>query len=465
MKELRRMPSNVIAFLLAVSIFLTAGHTAVADKPVSPPEFEWAISAAGPEHDKTRGLAVDPDGNVLLTGEFTSTAAFGDHKRTAVGSMDFFVAKVSPAGEFLWVTTGGGEMIDRGYAVACDHLGNAYVTGHFQSPTATFSDVTVKNSGDYDLFVAKYTPAGQLVWIRTGGGAGYDYGHGIAADRLGNVFVAAAIAGEGNYDGQTVGHAGPAHLVCLGLDANGRARWHHAAAGEGSSSGHAMAADQQGNCYLGGYASGVSTLAGESLGTEGSRDLVAAKLDSNGNLVWLHSGHGSDSAMIHEITADSQGNVWASGMFQGELKLPDRTVSNAGRHDILLTRFDASGKRLWTRTAGGEGIDYGLGITTDGQGNCYTTGSFTGEVAFEGTLQKSQTAGSDIHIVNLDDDGHLQWFQQCGGVRTDHAYSIVSDGRGSLYLSGACSGPATFGKHSLDNLGSNDIFLAKISIE
>ena len=455
------MQSHVIAISFA-TWFLATGHTVVADTPAKPPEFEWAISAAGPEHDKTRGLAVDPDGNVLLTGEFTSTAAFGNHSRTAVGSMDFFIAKVTPAGKFLWVSTGGGDLIDRGYAVACDQLGNAYVTGHFQSPTATFSDTTVKNGGDYDLFVARYNPDGKLVWIKSGGGAGYDYGHGIAADRLGNVFVAAAIAGQGNYDGMSVGHAGPAHLVCLGLNADGKVRWHHAAAGEGSSSGHAMAADQQGNCYLGGFASGASTLAGESLGTAGSRDLVAAKFDSTGNLVWLHSGHGSDSAMIHEIAADSQGNVWASGMFQGKLKLADRTVSNAGRHDILLTRFDASGKRLWTRTAGGEGIDYGLGITTDGQGNCYTTGSFTGEVAFEGTLQKSQTAGSDIHVVKLNGDGHMQWFQQCGGASTDHAYSIVSDGRGSLYLSGACHGPATFGKHRLDNLGSNDIFLAKI---
>ena len=169
--------------------------------------------------------------------------------------------------------------------------------------------------------------------------------------------------------------------------------------------------------------------------------------------------------MIHEIAADPQGNVWASGMFQGDLKLADRTVSNAGRHDILLTRFDAVGKRLWTRTAGGDGIDYGLGITTDGQGNCYTTGSFTGKVVFDETLQESQTAASDIHIVKLNGDGQLQWFQQCGGVGTDHAYSIVSDGRGSLFLSGACHGPATFGKHSLDNRGSNDIFLAKIGMK
>ena len=451
--------------LFALLALVWVGQTIASEKPVKPPEFEWAISAAGPGHDKPRGLAVDPDGNVLLTGEFTGTAAFGEFKRTAVGSMDFFVAKVSPAGKFLWVATGGGELIDRGYAVASDHLGHAYVTGHFQSPTAAFEKVTITNGGNYDLFVAKYGPDGQLLWIKTGGGAGYDYGHGIAADRQGNVFVSGAVAGEGAYDGQALGHLGPSHLVCLGLDADGKLRWHHAAAGKGSSSGHAITADQRGNCYLGGFAAGASTLAGKPLGAGGGRDLVVAKFDAAGRLVWLHTGHGSDSAMVHEIAADSQGNVWASGMFTGELTLADRSVANAGKHDILLTRFDTQGKRLWTRTAGGAGIDYGLGITTDGRGNCYTTGSFTGEVAFEGTRQKSQTAGSDIHILKLDADGRLQWFQQAGGIRTDHAYSIVSDGHANLYLSGACRGPASFGKHTLDNLGSNDIFLAKIGIQ
>ena len=50
-------------------------------------------------------------------------------------------------------------------------------------------------------------------------------------------------------------------------------------------------------------------------------------------------------------------------------------------------------------------------------------------------------------------------------MRSHVEYSIVSDGQWNLYLSGACRGPATFGKHSLDNIGSNDILLAKIRMK
>ena len=167
--------------------------------------------------------------------------------------------------------------------------------------------------------------------------------------------------------------------------------------------------------------------------------------------------------MIHEIAADTRGNVWAAGMFKNELKLGDRSVTNQGQHDMLLTSFDPSGMRLWTKTAGGPAIDYGLGVATDGNGNSFLTGSFAGRVEFDGTAYNSTNAASDIQIVKYDRNGSLQWFLQAGSDRTDHAYTIVADAQGNLYLSGACSGAAKFGNHGIPNRGSNDVFLAKIS--
>lgn len=430
----------------------------------SAPGFEWAISAGGTQHDKTRGIAVDPEGNVLLTGEYTGTAKFGEHSLTAIGAMDFFVAKVSPGGKFLWVRSGGGDKIDRGYAIAADHLGNCYVTGHYESASAKFDEITIESVGDYDLFVAKYDSAGKLQWLQSGGGKGYDYGHGIAADKLGNVFVTGAVVGEGKYLGEPLGQSGPAHVFCISLNSNGKLNWSRSAAGEGSSTGHGVAVDQQGNCYVGGNCNGKQTLGGRQT-TGAGADVLVGKFDTHGNVIWLHDGHGSSNAMIHEITADTAGNVWAAGMFRGDLRLTDRTVTNQGQHDLLLTSFDPTGKRLWTKTAGGAGIDYGLGVATDERGNSYLTGSFTGRVDFDGSPHQSSTPASDIMIVKYDRDGTLRAFQQAGSNGTDHAYTIVADQRGNLYLSGACSSAAKFGNHSLRHLGSNDIFLAKLRLE
>ena len=437
----------------------------LAAEPKTPPTFEWVVSAGGTLHDKTRGIAVDPAGNVLLTGEFTGTATFGEHSLTSVGSMDFFVAKVDPQGNFLWVRSGGGDLIDRGYAISADQAGNCYVTGHYQSAEARFGDVSINSIGDYDIFVAKYDATGQLMWITSGGGPGYDYGHGIAADHRGNVFVTGAIVGEGFIAAEKLGHAGPSHAFCLSFNADGKLLWNYAADGPGSSSGHAATVDNKGNCYVGGYTGGESSLGGQPIRNPAGKDILVAKFDAQGHVGWVHSGHGSSSAMIHELIADSTGNLWAAGMFQNELELGDRNTANQWRHDMLLTRFDPSGKRLWTKTAGGAGIDYGLGVATDGKGNSFLTGSFTGQVDFDGVPHASRTAAADIQIVKYDRAGQQQWFLQAGSDRTDHAYTIVSDGKGNLYLSGACSGDAMFGNHSIPNRGSNDIFLAKLAAQ
>jgi len=102
------------------------------------------------------------------------------------------------------------------------------------------------------------------------------------------------------------------------------------------------------------------------------------------------------------------------------------------------------------------------GVATDGKGNSFLTGSFTGRVEFDGTAQASDGAAADIFVVKYDRAGAQRWFVRAGSDRTDHAYTIVSDGKGSLYLSGACSGPAKFGTHTVPHRGSNDIFLAKL---
>ncbi len=453
----------LVAWLNVAGTFAVLTGSLQAAEPQTPPKFAWAISAGGTQHDKTRGIAVDATGNVLLTGEFTGTATFGEHTLTSVGSMDFFVAKVDPQGKFLWARSGGGAKIDRGYAIAVDPAGNIFVTGHYESPEATFDQVHVKSVGDYDLFVAKYDAQGKLAWIKSGGGPGYDYGHGIAADKLGNVFVTGAVVGEGTFTNEKLGNPGPSHVFCLAMSPVGELRWSRVADGAGSSSGHGIAVDQQGNCYVGGYAGGVSAFGGQQINNPAGQDVLVAKFTAKGDLGWLHAGHGSSNAMIHEITADAKGNVWAAGMFKNELKLADRSVSNQGQHDMLLTSFDPSGQRLWTKTAGGPAIDYGLGVATDGNGNSFLTGSFAGRVEFDGMAHSSSNAAADIQIVKYDRNGTLQWFQQAGSDRTDHAYTIVADAQGNLYLSGACSGAAKFGSHNIPNRGSNDIFLAKLS--
>src|SRR6266511_1591211 len=148
--------------------------------------------------DIAYGVAVDTAGNAYVTGytlssEATFPVAVGPDL-TFKGGNDAFVAKVNAAGTAL-VYCGyiGGSGDERGFGVAVDTAGNAYVTGQTTSTEATFPvpvgpDLTL--NGGIDAFVAEVNAAGTaLVYCGYIGGSGADVGHGVAVDGAGNAYV------------------------------------------------------------------------------------------------------------------------------------------------------------------------------------------------------------------------------------------------------------------------------------
>jgi hypothetical protein len=111
-----------------------------------------------------------------------------------------FVSSSSPqsqirnpqSSDLLYSTFLGGSNDDRGYAIAVDGAGSAYVTGYTQSsdfPT-TAGAFDTSHNGDWDAFVVKVNAGGTgLAYATFLGGSGPDYGQAIAVDGAGNAYV------------------------------------------------------------------------------------------------------------------------------------------------------------------------------------------------------------------------------------------------------------------------------------
>lgn len=455
-------PFLVPAVVLSLaSVF--AGNSLQAAAPETAPAFEWAVSAGGLKNEKTRAINVDAQGNVFLAGEATDEVKFGGETVKSGGGMDFFIAKVDPKGKILWAHMGGGSLIDRGYGVATDAAGNSYVTGHYQSTDADFSGTKLPNRGDYDIFVAKYDPNGKLAWIQTAGGKGYDYGHGIAVDSQGDVVVTGAVVGEAEFSDVKLPNEAGSHIFCAKYHADGKLVWAKTATGKAGGSGHGVAVDGAGNIYIGGLSSGSGQFGDKPLVTPKGTSAVVVKLSPGGEVQWIAQQFGEASVLFHEITCDKTGRVWASGMFKGKATLGDATfeTTNDKDNDALVSHFDADGKLMWSRVGQGPGVDYGLGVATDGRGNCYLTGEFTGTFKLGG--EELQSRGStDVYVAKFDDKGGLRWITQAGGDKGDNAYTMVCDAAGNLFLGGSFGGAAGFGESVITSAGSNDAYGAKL---
>lgn len=451
-----------VAFSLLVSKPVLAGETKEKSE-ASPREILWIQQEGGSKHDKIRGMAVDGAGNCYVTGEFTEKAQFADKTVTSRGSMDFVLAKYNPEGKLLWLQTAGGTDIDRGYSVAVDQAGNSYVTGHFQSPTFQIGDKTLTNHGDYDYFIAKYDPTGKLLWAQSAGGAGYDYGHGIAVTPRGECYVAGSFAGEITFGNSQSKNKKGRSLFVAKYDTNGKMLWSQLAGNGSSQSGHQIAVDSKNNCYVCGFITGIVELDGQQVGSDTKQqDIFVAKLTPEGKLVWSANSDGHANGLSTGVAVDQWGNCYLTGMFKNKAVFGETALKSKGGHDIFVARINADGTPAWAYSGGGEKIDYGLGIATDRAGNCYVTGEFTDDVKFMGK-HLTQLGGRDLFITRFSPEGKLDWLEMMGGDKSDLSYAIAVDGDDHCFISGAFSPATQYQSHKLKSRGSNDIFLIKLS--
>lgn len=425
-------------------------------------ECEWLFSGGGEKSDKARGVAFDRQGNAFLAAETTGDSTFGSLPHQSAGGMDCVLIKLDSEGRPLWLRSIGGSAIDRAYAVACDEQGNAYITGHYESTDAVADNIKLPNAGSYDLFVAKYSPEGRLLWIRTGGGPGYDYGHAIAVDKKGQIVVSGSLAAGGKLgDKAAVPEGSPSAVFCAKYDAEGTLLWAKTTSGSLGGSGHGIATDNESNIFIGGSLSGSGNLFGAEAKPEKTSAFVC-KLDPAGNILWHHLSKGNPSAVYHEITSDAVGRVWAVGMFKGSVSIGDTiyTSSNDKDNDGIIVSFDQKGHVQWTKNMSGPATDYCLGVATDENGTAFVCGDFHGETTLAGKRLSSMGSG-DIFLAAIDLTGRLQWLQQAGGAGNDSAYPIAFRAPDQLLIGGSISAPATLGKRELKQSTGADAYGAK----
>jgi hypothetical protein len=353
----------------------------------------YSTYLGGSDEDRGLGIEVDALGNAYVTGDtysqdFPTTA--GAFDTGANGSLDAFVTKLNPAGSALAYSTYlGGSLQDRGFGIAIDGLGNAYVTGSTGSldfPTTAGAFDTGAN-GSLDAFVTKLNPAGSaLAYSTYVGGSADDVGNGISLDLAGTAYVT----------GATSSADFPTTIFAFDGSANGGS---DAFVTDLNATGSALA---------------YSTYLGGSLDDDG-RDIVADGL--------LH-------AYVTGFTTSANFPTTAGAFDE----------SANGGLDAFVTKLHTTCCALaYSTYLGGSGSDAGAAVAGDSDGNTYVTGS-TGSADFPttaGALDESANGGLDAFVSKLDLPGfNLTYATYLGGSDDDFGSGIAVVGLGNVYLTG-----------------------------
>lgn len=129
----------------------------------------------------------------------TNRVYFGTiYKTSSVGYTTTFIAKYSSTGNILWVNTGESNGSVTGKSIAVDPIGNILLTGYFQD-NLYFENESKRSAGSYDIFIVKYNNSGILSWLQTAGGPLSDVGSSITIDANGNSFITGYFQGDANF--------------------------------------------------------------------------------------------------------------------------------------------------------------------------------------------------------------------------------------------------------------------------
>jgi hypothetical protein len=203
----------------------------------------------------------------------------------------------------------------------------------------------------------------------------------------------------------------------------------------------------------------VTILAGFSIGTLNAQQV---------STVWTKKMGSTGSESILAVKTDASGNQYVSGYFTGTVDFdPNAGVTNlvsAGSYDIFICKYDPQGALVWAKRIGGAtGNDVAWGLALDASNNVHVTGYFNGAVDFDpgaGTSNMS-SAGLDIFVLKLDENGNFIWSRKMGGGDLDQAYDIAVDGSGNVYTTGYFTNSADFDPGA----GSTILTVGSLSVE
>src|SRR6266567_6112401 len=337
----------------------------------------------------TAGMATDHSNNVVIAGGFTLNADFGGGALSNPAGLNAFVAKYNSQNQLLWAKNLEAGTVDaRAMGVAVDSQNNVIVVGFFKGSLDFGGGTVIPNTDSsgqtMDIFVAKYSPAGDLLWVKHFGGSplGNDAGYAVAVDGSDNVVFAAQFQatidfGTGPINGSYYGMA----LVKL-RSADGTAIWAKGWGGSSYNYPNSLAIDRSGDVVVTGQLNGPTDIGG---GTTGSGGIYLAKYSgATGSYQWAKV-FGGGAGGWGVATDPNTGNIVVTGDALGTVDFGGGANVSAGS-EIFVAGFDTSGNYLWQKfLAASGGSGYGTAVRIDSNGVLALAGTVTGWINFGGS--------------------------------------------------------------------------------
>lgn len=359
------------------------GFVIIAALAANAQNTKWYKTYGGSYNDQANDIIQINNGNVLLLGTVTSDD--GDIKNW-YGHEDAWLTMLNDTGKILWSKNYGGFMEDVPKMIQQTKDGGFVIAGYTSSMDQdvvhlhTVQDTFMGNisiTTNNEFWILKLTADGKIEWSKTYGGYHQDEAYAIKQTSDNGYIVVGSTTS--NNDGD------------------------------------------------------VSGVHGKVTFNSKPNDIWVIKLSSAGEMEWSKALGGSKDEEAFDViqTKDDGFIVVGSAISR------DGDVTGSSKHsdtsysDSWITKIDKNGIVKWNKTLGGSFIDVSTSMTILKDGSIAVAGN-----AFSSDGDLTLNANRNMWVINMNENGTINWSKTYGGFNTDMVNDIVATIDGGFIIAG-----------------------------
>lgn len=449
------LSSFVQSLLIALSILLF--FSSICQTAFSQ-DLQWVQKLGNNNFNTIESIIVDDQGNAYATGIQSREIAILADGPSEIGRLPMIFVKLSPDGNLLWSFPADNEAGDiLGKALACSPDGNIILAGTF-SDTIDFDPgpdrMELKSVEKGDMFFAKYSPDGGLIWVKQIGSGTVN---GLVVNETGEIFLAGKFNDTLDLDpdllrkDEVISNPDNDAVFIARYSSEGNLIWGAAIQGEDDVRGGELAIDKHNDLYIAGRFNGRTdfdpALNSLSIDPEGLSNGFLLKYDFNqgdsASLVWLQQIPSPVSSSIEHIAIDQHDNLHAYGRFEGQTDFDPsdqvHILQPNKSEATFLSKYNAEGELLWVNQLEAMHAPFPGGLTVDSLGQVYIGGVFTDSLVADISQPQNINLSHgipDLFFAKFDQNGDFLLVETIGGTSTDVAMAIASDDQDNIWLGG-----------------------------
>jgi hypothetical protein len=175
------------------SIFLTQLSASTGDAL-------WAQTIEGSDVKVSSDLAINANEEIIISGFFSETLFIGDTTLYAQADTDLFLAVFDQNGNLKWALNRGQSGINKALSIALLSNDDIAVTGTFNDTLLIADTVFVAETSDDDVFIARYSQEGEVLWATKAGGVHEELVIELQTDDQDNIYASGHFVGVINLD-------------------------------------------------------------------------------------------------------------------------------------------------------------------------------------------------------------------------------------------------------------------------